>query len=192
MANAYCLWLRSNFPMRSNYYFSFHLPPPLLLPPFLSPDLSLSPLPSSSDGRKLILSSHQLTAAHTTHSPPFSLFPELFGSNDIYAALIGRVSFTCASTLVVIQRPVFLTLGPISSHRHGPLPASRSCGTKSPPKWITCSRLLPLLESLARGNHDRMDRGTWKHTTRVIGSGLGDLCAVLRKLYHWKKRQDVF
>lgn len=113
MANAYCLWLRSNFPMRSNYYFSFHLPPPLL-PPFLSPDLSLSPLPSSSDGRKLILSSHQLTAAHTTHSPPFSLFPELFGSNDIYAALIGRVSFTCASTLVVIQRPVFLTLGPIS------------------------------------------------------------------------------
>lgn len=131
MANAYCLWLRSNFPMRSNLrYFSFHSPPP--------PDLSLTPtLPSPplSPHRRTDVNSfcHRIKRPRTTlptllFSPPLLRFFELFGSNDIYAALIGRrcVPFTC-----VIRRTVFVTVAP--EYRVGGTtdPGSRSCEMKS-------------------------------------------------------------
>lgn len=68
MANAYCLWLRSNFPMRSNLRYFSILPPP------------------SSNGRKLILSSHN-------SSPPFFLSVIRFKR---YLCRVNRTApFTC-------------------------------------------------------------------------------------------------
>lgn len=107
--------------------------PSILPPPSISLARTNPPLPSS-NGRKLILSSHQ-AAAHD--SPPHPS-PELLGSNDIYAALIGRSPFH------VSRHPTALggDGGPnISSQRHD---RSRKSVVRDeiPPKWITRSRLL--------------------------------------------------
>lgn len=105
MANAYCLWLRSNFPMRSNLrYFSI--------------------LPRRTDVNSF---------CHRTTLPlPFSF--QLFGSNDIYAALIGRPPSRVSSTANIERDD-----------------RSRKSVVRDeiPPKWITCSRLLR--PDLARG-----------------------------------------
>lgn len=57
---------------------------PHALPLARSLALTSPPLRSSSDGRKLILSSHQLTAAHTTHSPPPFLFSPSYSVQTIF------------------------------------------------------------------------------------------------------------
>lgn len=112
-------------------------PPLLFLPSFPLPrSLSLAPtLPSP---RRTDVNSfcHRIKRPRTTPLPDPSL--ELLGSNDIYAALIGRSPFH------VSRHPTALggDGGPnISSQRHD---RSRKSVVRDeiPPKWITRSRLL--------------------------------------------------
>lgn len=107
--------------------------PPL---PLISRSRRPSPPPSLSPRRRTDVNSfcHRISVRPRTtlptllFSPPLLRFFELFGSNDIYAALIGRrcVPFTC-----VIRRTVFVTVAPEYRVGGATDPGSRSCEMKS-------------------------------------------------------------
>lgn len=116
------------------------LPPPT---PFLSPDLSLSPLllsvPRLTDVNSFC---HRINSRPHTQLTPLPLFS--FPRVIRFKRYLCRVNRT--RLLHVCIHGCHPTAGVPDARPNieSPLPGSRSCGTKSPPKWITCSRLLPL------------------------------------------------
>lgn len=151
------------------------------------PPLSLSP---SSNGRKLILSSHQATAHNSPYSPLLPSPPPFFWVIR-FKRYLCRVNRTAMCPLHVCHPTDGVRDGGtrISSRRRY---RSRKSVVRDeiPPKWITCSRLLHP-EDLARGFGELQPIWIVAHifqacdlsklgtTTRVIGHSDygGSICA---------------